>query len=527
MSRSERNQAVTWLDLPPTVRQARYAICVAGFATVGFAIVAPFAGTPLAGLNALFPSLDAIVFVTDLTTAVLLFAQFSIARSRALFALAIGYLFTAVIVVPHALTFAGAFTPRGLLGANIQTGSWLFIFWHIGFGIALLSYAVLRLEKYERPVSEDVIRSLIGWGAVLVIVAVLGLTWLATAGAGILPPIILDQTRISAIVVYPIWFAILLSAGSIAFLWIRQQRSVLDQWLMVVSLVAIGELAFSGLLPPIRFSAGFYAGRIFSLITSSIVLIVLLAEATVLYLRLAHSNALLRRERDNKLMSLEAVAISISHEIRQPLGAIAMNSEAALVHLARTPHTIGEVKPLLTSVIADAHRASEILRSIRTLFGRADQKDELIDLNELIIGSARTLRPELIETGVTTRMEFASALPALVGNRGQLQEVVINLMHNAIDAMATLKSDSRTLIARTNVEGHMIILELEDSGPGIDPGMTDNLFDPFITTKPKGMGLGLAICQKVVERHKGRISVSASRPHGSIFRVVLPYQQPS
>ena len=150
MARSETDGADTWLGgLPPTSRQSWSAVAVAAVALVAFGAVAPFAGRPLAELNAFFPSLDAIVFVTDLITSVLLFAQFSISRSRALLVLANGYLFTALIVIPHALTFSGAFSPTGLLGAGIQTGSWLFIFWHVGFAAALLAYAVLGKKNAQ------------------------------------------------------------------------------------------------------------------------------------------------------------------------------------------------------------------------------------------------------------------------------------------------------------------------------------------------------------------------------------------
>ena len=164
MTREETSGADTWLvDVRPTARQSRLVFAVAALALGGFVAAAPFSSRPLAALNALFPSLDAIVFVTDLVTAVLLFAQYSISRSRSLFALATGYLFTACIVVPHALTFAGAFTPAGLLGAGIQTGSWLFIFWHIGFAAGLLAYAVLREEKRPTAVSEASALPAIGW----------------------------------------------------------------------------------------------------------------------------------------------------------------------------------------------------------------------------------------------------------------------------------------------------------------------------------------------------------------------------
>ena len=329
--------ADTLLDLPPTPRQERWALAVAAVSLAGFAAIVPIADRPLTELNECFPVLDTIVFVSDLVTAVLLYAQFSISRLRALLALAAGYLFTALIVIPHALTFAGAFSPTGLLGANIQTGSWLFIFWHIGFSAGLLAYAVLREEWLATHVSQVRVLPAIGCSAAGVVGLVCALTWLATAGATMLPPIILnDQRHISPIVVYPISFAILISLAALLLL-LRRRRSVPGLWLMVVALVAILELAFSGLLASIRFSAGFYAGRAFSLLTASIVLFVMLAETTRLYVRLARSNAMLRREQNNKLMTFEAMASSFVHEIRQPLTGIAAFGGATLRFLKKSP----------------------------------------------------------------------------------------------------------------------------------------------------------------------------------------------
>jgi hypothetical protein len=300
-------------DLPPTAFQTWFAVAVAAVVLVAFITIAPFAGMPLRALNIFFPLLDAIVFVTDLITAVLLFSQFSIAGSRPLLALANGYFFSALIVVPHALTFTGAFSPTGLLGANIQTGSWLFIFWHIGFAAALLAYALLTIENPAQPLAPASAQSAIRWSVVSAIVLTCGLTWLATAGTHLLPPIVLDTNSISPLVIYPIWLAILISAAALSLLASRR-RSVLDQWLMVVAFVYIGELAFSGLFPSARFSLGFYAGRVFSVITASIVLIVLLAETTRLYVLLARSNMKLQREQSNKLMNFEAIVGAIAHE---------------------------------------------------------------------------------------------------------------------------------------------------------------------------------------------------------------------
>lgn len=194
MVRTESDGVFTWLDLPPTARQSWSAAAVAAVVLVALVALAPIAGRPLTQLNALFPSLDAIVVISDLITAVLLFAQFAISRSRAFLALACGYLFTALIVVPHALTFSGAFSPTGLLGAGIQTGSWLFIFWHIGFAAGLLAYAAFKEGKRAELIVEVSSLRAIGLSVASVFVLVSSLTWLATSGEKLLPPIILDQS---------------------------------------------------------------------------------------------------------------------------------------------------------------------------------------------------------------------------------------------------------------------------------------------------------------------------------------------
>ena len=152
----ERSLHAWVLDLPPTALQKRLALGLIVATVVAFVAVLPVSGHPLVEMNALFPSLDAIVLITDMITAVLLFAQFSLSDARPLLALATGYLFTALIVVPHALTFAGAFSPGGLLGAGVQTGSWLFIFWHLGFALGLLAYAALRIGKPIGANAENV-----------------------------------------------------------------------------------------------------------------------------------------------------------------------------------------------------------------------------------------------------------------------------------------------------------------------------------------------------------------------------------
>ena len=515
----------TWLDLPPTARQTWWALIVAVAVLAGFAAVVPVATHPLVELNALFPSLDAIVFVSDLVTASLLYTQFSLSRSRALLALATGYLFTAFIVIPHALTFAGAFSPTGLLGANIQTGSWLFIFWHIGFGAALLAYAVLREERLAGYVPTGWTLPSIGWSVAGMAALVCLLTWLSTDGATLLPPIILDQRRISPIVVYPISFAILISLAALLLL-LRRRRSLLDLWLIVVALAAILELAFSGLIPTVRFSAGFYAGRAFSLLTASIVLIVLLAETARLYMRLARSNALLRREQNNKLMNLEAMASSIVHEVRQPLTGITASGSATLRFLKKSPPDLANAAVAVNRMVDASNRANEVLESVRGLFVNQEPHKAPVDMNDVIAEAVRALQSDLDGRRVETRLDLDSTLPAVAGHKGQLQEVIINLINNALEAMVS--ADGRRILEiRTEPTPGGIAIAVEDTGPGISPENAEEIFDAFVSTKPQGMGLGLAICRMIVQRHEGELSFTAANPRGAIFRVVLPRSQPA
>jgi signal transduction histidine kinase len=520
MARNGEDEAGLWLaDLPPTTDQNWSALAVTAIVLIGFTISAPFAKQPLVELNALFPSLDAIVFVMDLITAGLLYAQFSINRSRALLALAIGYLFTALIVVPHALTFSGAFSATGLLNASIQTGSYLFIFWHIGFALALMAYAILR-RYHVKPIAI----ASAWWALIVSLVSVTALvcflTWLSTAGEALLPRIVSDQSRISGIVIYPIAFTILILAAA-GLILASGRRSVLDQWLMVVALVTILELVFSGLIPSVRFSLGFYAGRVLAIITSSIVLIVLLAETTWLYVRLAWSNAMLRRERENKLMNMEAMIASIAHEVRQPLGAISINGDTASLCLAQTPPDITEAASAVRDMVEDSHRVSETLDNLRSLFGTVEGIKEHVELNSLVLDVLRASKFDFKRHGISSIVELAPKPLFIVGNTGQLRELIHGVVQNAMESMTSVDGH-RTLRARTELVAGQVVVSIEDTGYGVSPEKAHTIFDAFVTTKAHGRGLGLAICRMIVERHGGQLSVSPAKQRGAVFRISLP-----
>jgi signal transduction histidine kinase len=242
---------------------------------------------------------------------------------------------------------------------------------------------------------------------------------------------------------------------------------------------------------------------------------------------LAKSLELLQRERNNKIMNLEAMVASIGHEVRQPLTAIASNGNAALRFLDHQPANLDEARSALNKMVANSHRASEVFDNIRALFGEANRGQEPVDVKELTLNVLESLRDELGAHGITSRAELKSKLPPIMGHRGQLQEVFINLIHNAIEAMDDITDGRRILQVRAEPRhGNTIVVAIEDSGPGIDPKQSQAIFDAFVTTKPHGMGLGLAICRMIIERHGGQLSVSPAQPRGSIFQVVLPVAGP-
>ena len=239
--------------------------------------------------------------------------------------------------------------------------------------------------------------------------------------------------------------------------------------------------------------------------------------------RLARSNTMLQREQNNKLMNLEAMAASISHEVNQALAAIAMNGSAALRFLGHSPPNLEEVRSALDRIVTASYRASEVFDNIRALFGSAHKRQEPIDVNDIVLKSLRALRGELDNHGVATRTELTSELPLVEGHRGQLQEVVLNLGRNAIEAMDAVNDGNRVLGVRTERdESDTIIVAVRDTGPGIDPEKLNGIFEPFVTTKPHGMGLGLAICRMIIERHSGRLTASSDGERGALFQFTLP-----
>jgi signal transduction histidine kinase len=219
------------------------------------------------------------------------------------------------------------------------------------------------------------------------------------------------------------------------------------------------------------------------------------------------------------------MAASISHEVKQPLAALAMTGMAAKLFLERAPPDLEEVRSALDAMANDSQRASEILDNVRALFGSVAQRCRPVNVNEMVLGALRVLGPELEERRIALRTEFILERPLVMGHKGQLQEVIINLARNAIEAMDAIKDQNRVLHIKTQRNDRDAITVLvNDTGPGIDPKKLDGIFEAFVTTKAGGMGLGLAICRTIIERHGGQLTATSDGKRGASFKFVLPIE---
>jgi signal transduction histidine kinase len=498
--------------LPPSKVQIRLAIGVVLVLLVAFAVTIYFTNVQLARVDAFIPAFETAIAFNDLVTAALLFAQFSIMRSRALLVLANGFLFTSLIVIPHVLTFPGAFTPSGLLGAGLQTTSWLYFFWHAGSPLAVIGYVLFKnanSNATKTPPSSTIARSV-----ALVTLSVCVLTFVAIESDRFLPNImagIVEANRIGLLLTGSILVS--LNAAALAMLWI-QRRSVLDLWLMVMCCAWLAETLVTTFVTA-RFTFGFYASRLYAFVAVFSVLLILLTETMSLYANLVYSTLRRRSNREGRQIAMDAMAASVAHEVNQPIAAMTFNSEAALLLLSQVPPNIEEARAALEAIVGDGARAGAVVASLRAMFKRDTHQRVSVDLNELLLEVLKLVDTDLRAQQVTVSTELAGSLGQVFADRAQLQQVFLNLFVNAIEAMRGITDRARLLQIKSNfIQG--------DSGPGINSRDKTRILEPFFSTKATGTGIGLAICKSIVEAHDGHISVSDNHPYGAIFHVALP-----
>jgi PAS domain S-box-containing protein len=228
-------------------------------------------------------------------------------------------------------------------------------------------------------------------------------------------------------------------------------------------------------------------------------------------------------ERMARLTTMGELTASIAHEINQPLAAIVTQSEAALRFLDRDEPDLGEVQDALSSIRRDGMRASEVIRGLRALATKSGPQLTSLDIDDVIGQVLAISRGELLRHNVVLRTELASGARPVLGDRVQLQQVLLNLIMNGVEAMSGVTERTRELsVSSTLAEPSGVLIAIKDTGPGLDPAVADRMFQPFFTTKPDGLGMGLAICRSIVEAHGGRLWVSPREPHGADVRFTVP-----
>ncbi|TDW37004.1 PAS domain S-box-containing protein [Rhizobium azibense] len=228
----------------------------------------------------------------------------------------------------------------------------------------------------------------------------------------------------------------------------------------------------------------------------------------------------------NRVATMGQLTASIAHEVNQPLAASLTNAQAALRWLGTYPPNLEEVAQALGRIVENANRAGDVIGRIRALVKKEPPRNGLFDLNEAIRHVIALTGSEVLRQGVTLRTEFATSLPSVEGDRVQLQQVILNLIMNAIEAMSGINEEERELLISTGTEASGgVVVGVRDSGPGLDPQSMDRLFEAFYTTKSSGMGMGLTICRSIIEAHGGRLWATANRPRGAVFLFTLPLER--
>jgi signal transduction histidine kinase len=223
-----------------------------------------------------------------------------------------------------------------------------------------------------------------------------------------------------------------------------------------------------------------------------------------------------------RVSTLGELAASLAHELNQPLTAILSNAQTALLLMGRPSPDLGELREILTDVVRDDERAGQVIRRLNALFKKGDREKVRLDVNELIREVLRLLQNDVALRSASLRMDLDPGLPLVEGDRIQLQQVILNLAVNGLDAMHDQPPDHRHLTIRSRRQDGTVRIEVADSGRGVEETDQERVFQPFYTTKPTGMGMGLTVSRSIVEAHGGNLALISERGEGATFRVTLP-----
>ena len=510
----------------PGRRERVVAVIVMLVSAFTLAAVAPSARTPLGELKPFIPAYQSALLITDLITAVLLYGQFGRSRSAALLVLASGYLFDAVIIIPHTLSFPGIFTPTGLMSAGPQTTAWLYTFWHGGFAIFILAYAFLSGWKSSLRTNRIGLAIAVCMTGVLLLVV--GLAALATAGHDFLP-IVMRGNDYSLIVkkgVSPTVCA--LSLAAIAALWRRRNSCVLDMWLIVVLCAWLCDVILSAVIGSARYDLGFYAGRAYGLLSASFLLIVLLVETNSLQSELMKSREALAQARHFE--AIGALTGGVAHDFNNLL----MIMSGALDMIQRHPEDRTRVARWTASALAAAARGGKLTQQLLTFARRQVNRAQTVDLNQLLSDFELLLR-QAAGPNVEIVFDLSPVLRPARFDPSQFEAAVLNLVVNARDAMPrggriTIETWNASLAAALPDHGDEVpageymLVVVRDTGTGMTREVAAKAINPYFTTKEVGRGAGLGLSQVYgfAQSSGGHLSLESEVGAGTTVKLYLP-----
>jgi signal transduction histidine kinase/CheY-like chemotaxis protein len=510
----------------------RLAMGFVALSFLGFIAIAPFGRVRLAAMPQFVPAYESALWVCDLATALLLLGQFHRSRSPSLLVLSTGYLMSTLIIPPHLMAFPGLFAPNGLLGGAGRSIAWLYVLWHAGFPLFVLTHSVVARFEIRR----GWIVSRPGWaifGAVAVALAYVGLClWLAIDGSFL--PVISVNGQYALMLtsgVAPIMLAV--AVGALASIWLLRRGSVLDVWLTAVMSAWICDISLSSILSDTRFDVGWYAGRVYTLMAGAFLFGVLLMDLSRLYGRLAdaledakaQNEALVRsREELMRAQRMEAVGQltgGIAHDFNNILTAVT----GCLEMIARKPEDPARVRRLSGNAAAAADRGAQLVRQLLTFSRRQNLNPQVLNANDLLLEMATLARKALGDT-VVLKLDLGEALDRICVDAGEFQAAILNLLSNARDAMprggvVTIRTRNQ---AKSAKGGPYVMLSVDDTGEGMDAATLARVFEPFFTTKEVGRGTGLGLSQVYgfAESAGGYVDIQSEPGEGSSVVLHLP-----
>ncbi|MDR3538647.1 MAG: MASE4 domain-containing protein [Acetobacteraceae bacterium] len=550
-------------------RERLYALLVI-IASVGcFLAILPFARQSMGRVDGFVPAYEAALCVNDLITSALLFCQFARLRSRALLALAAGYLFDAQIAFAHALTFPGAFSPGGLLGAGPQSAPWLYVAWHVLFPLFVLTYALVH------GTPADVLRGTPGRAAAQTVAAVTvlvgAITALVTAGQGLLPMALQGDVYLwpdpggmrPGIIIAPV--TVLLVLGC------RRRLAALDLWLMMVMAAWLLDVIMSVTVSEHRFDLAFYVGRGYGLLATCFVLIVLLVELNRLYNDLAVALQEAEARNIELVRSREEFArMQRSEALGQLVGGLAHDFNnlltvmtGSLDMIQREPGNAMRVARMSWTALEAAHRGERLTRQLLSFARRQVLRPRAVDPGRLVI-RLETFLQRAVGEHIRLDCLIAPGLWPVRLDVGEFEAALLNLVLNARDALDQTGAGPRepgasepagtavtaggmpptrtgagrvTILARNAVlgeadvaamadahPGDYVALTVRDTGQGMTPAVLARVFEPFFTTKETGRGSGLGLSQVYgfVTAAGGHVTIASTPGSGTTVTLYLP-----